>query len=181
MTEKTPQKSKFLAGYKVKEFDWDIFANMLRIQCTQEEIAFCFGMSVDTLSRRCLEEKGKTFAELRKIFGSDGNCNLRRRLWKSAMSDKSKDSMKAAIWLSKQHLGMREAPEANPLDSLKPLIIKRQSGETYELGLYSHDQSHSGHIEGTADRGEGRQAAGEHDELATGESDAGDRGETESS
>lgn len=147
MTEvsNTPQKpKKKYKPYRVKTFDWDVFANLVRIQCTEEEIAYTFDMSIDTLSRRCMQEKGKTFAELRKIFASDGKCDLRRRLWRIAFNDRYKDTTKAAIWLSKNYLGMRDSIDPDTGKQVVPIIIENPDGSTIEMKIVERsDEQHT--------------------------------------
>jgi hypothetical protein len=69
------------------------------IACTMEEIGAVTGLSVDTLERRYAEpiKKGREL----------GKASLRRELWRLAMNG----NLGAQIWLSKQHLGMREQHE----------------------------------------------------------------------
>jgi hypothetical protein len=80
LTEKQLDELKTLAG----------------MHCTNEEIAQFFGMSTDTLTAN--------FAEPLALGKARGKISLRRSLWGSA----NKGSVRAQIWLSKQHLGMSE-------------------------------------------------------------------------
>jgi hypothetical protein len=82
-----------------------------------------------------MQEKGKTFAELRKIFGGEGKISIRRRLWKQAFNDNCKDNVKACIWLSKNYLGMADKIEDDRFKDLKPIIIRTSTEGEIKLSL----------------------------------------------
>ena len=78
------------------KLDEDLILKLAQIHCTDREIAAIVGCSVDTLDRR--------YAELISKGKEQGKMTLRRNLWQLA----NKGNLSACIWLSKQHLGMRD-------------------------------------------------------------------------
>lgn len=84
------------------------FIKMVEIQCTAEEIASVFNVSADTLDRRIKEFYGSesSFAEIYKKHSARGKSSLRRYMFKMAEKNPT-----MAIWLSKQHLGMKDRHE----------------------------------------------------------------------
>ncbi len=107
--EKKPKKE-----YKKKEIDWELVEKLASIMCTQEEIAYVVGVSVDTLSRR------KEFAEVIKKGQAKGKASLRRMQWKSAENGNAT----MQIWLGKQWLGQVEKQEINTDGSITINIIR---------------------------------------------------------
>jgi hypothetical protein len=82
------------------ELDMELIERAASIMCTMEEIAVLAGCSVDTLERRAREpiDRGR----------EKGRASLRRWMWDNA----KKGNTSIQIWLSKQHLGMRDkSPE----------------------------------------------------------------------
>lgn len=94
-------------GPKIKEVDWRLVDNLLRIQCTGEEIAGAIGVSYDTLERRCKEDNDCKFADYSEQKRMGGRASLRRMQWKTA--DSGNPTMQ--IWLGKQMLGQRDKME----------------------------------------------------------------------
>lgn len=90
-------------GRPKKEIDYDQLEKCMGWQCTEEEIADFFNISVDTLERRCKEHYGITFAEAYKKYSATGKMSLRRYQFNLA-----KTNAGMAIWLGKQLLGQRE-------------------------------------------------------------------------
>jgi len=87
--------------------DFEKVIQMIRIQCTAEEICDVIGMSVDTLGRRIAEREiddVKNFADLYKKHQGEGKASLRRAQWKAAQN--GNPSM--LIWLGKQMLGQKD-------------------------------------------------------------------------
>jgi hypothetical protein len=124
MAENLPQKTRIDVNKSDKEIDWNVFRRSCIAQCTAEEIAASFEMSADTLSRRCMEEKGKTFAELKRIFAPEGLGSLRSKMYQKAMDDNAKGQVKMMIWLSKNYLGMADKIEDDRYKDLEPLVIE---------------------------------------------------------
>ena len=94
--------------------DWDHIARMASIHCTQEEMAFIAGCSVDTLENRCQKKFGVSFSDFCSKKKSFGKMSLRRAMWNKALGDEEKGvapDNTMMIWLSKNHLGMAEKTE----------------------------------------------------------------------
>ena len=83
---------------------------LCQIQCTGEEIASFFGISYDTLERRCKEQFKVSLAEYIKEKSAKGKSSLRRLQWKAAMNG----NVTMLIWLGKQYLG--QADKTNYVD-----------------------------------------------------------------
>lgn len=86
---------------KYKTVDRDLVYKLACIQCTPEEIAEVVGIAVGQLKKRfgSLLEKGK----------QAGKKSLRRAMWEKAINGDTR----VQIFLSKQYLGMKDAPEDN--------------------------------------------------------------------
>ena len=92
------------------EVDFAEVDKLCQIQCTGEEIASFFGISYDTLERRCKEKFKVSLAEYIKEKSAKGKSSLRRMQWKAAMNG----SVTMLIWLGKQYLG--QADKTNYID-----------------------------------------------------------------
>jgi hypothetical protein len=101
-------------GRPRKEIDWNEFEKLCKLQCTLDEICGWFGVCDETLNARCKEHYGETFSVIFKQKRGSGKASLRRTLWKQA-----EKSPAAAIWLSKQHLGMTDKIEQNTTAEIK--------------------------------------------------------------
>jgi hypothetical protein len=86
--------------------DWDKIEKMGAIFCTAEEIAAVHGCSVDTISRRCEEVYGITFAEYLNEKQAYGRRSLRRKQYQKAVEEGDRVML---IWLGKQYLGQSES------------------------------------------------------------------------
>lgn len=91
-------------GPKLTEVDWQLCQNLLRIQCTGEEISGAMGMSYDTLERACKRDHGMKFAEYSELKRAEGKASLRRAQWKAAQEG----NPTMLVWLGKQMLGQRD-------------------------------------------------------------------------
>lgn len=67
-----------------KEVDFAILERLLSVQSTGEEIASFFGISYNTLVRRCLDHYGKTFEDVAKDMHNRGKSTLRITQMKTA-------------------------------------------------------------------------------------------------
>lgn len=85
------------------EIDIDELIRMINIQCTQEEIAYVLGISVDTLALRIKQIYGVSFTEFYKKHNAMGKMSIRRAQFKLMETNAA-----MAIWLGKQYLGQRE-------------------------------------------------------------------------
>ncbi|HEV8036732.1 hypothetical protein [Yoonia sp.] len=94
-----------------KEFDQ--LVNMIRIQCTRDEICDILNMSDDTLNRRLKERGEKNFAALYKKHSGEGKASLRRAQWKAAQDG----NPTMLVWLGKQMLGQRDKKDLDHTSS----------------------------------------------------------------
>ena len=90
-----------MTGRPKKVIDYKLVEKLAKIQCTQEEIASILEISVRTLQR------DDDFCRLYKKCQDEGKKSLRRIQYKIAENGNA--SM--AIFLGKQYLGQRDAPE----------------------------------------------------------------------
>lgn len=74
--------------------------------CTEEDIAGFFGVSLDTIERRCKEWYSATFADIYKELSAKGRVSVRRAQFKLISGESPNCSM--AIWLGKQYLGQSD-------------------------------------------------------------------------
>lgn len=92
-----------------KPIDKNIFENLCKIQCTLEEIAAIFSVSVDKvqywIKTNYFHEDGTPcgFIEVKKALAGEGRARLRQMQWKTA-----EKSVPMQIWLGKQYLGQRD-------------------------------------------------------------------------
>ena len=106
-----------------KEFEQ--LVNMIRIQCTRDEICDILGMSDTTLNRR-IKEQGiegvDNFEALYKKHQGEGKASLRRAQWKAAQDG----NPTMLVWLGKQMLGQKDKQElSGPNGGAIPVEIKR--------------------------------------------------------
>ena len=99
-------------GRPKKELDKDVIAKLSQIGCTQEEIGSVVGISARTLQRR--------YADLVAENKNIGKASLRKRMWASAL----KGNPNMMIWLSKNHLGMKDRTVQETVVEPLPLIIE---------------------------------------------------------
>jgi hypothetical protein len=62
--------------------DWAQFDKLCAIHCTLEEIASFLDVSMDTIERRCIQDKKKPFAELWRQKAAKGKISIRRKIWR---------------------------------------------------------------------------------------------------
>lgn len=84
------------------------FEKLCGLQCTQEEICDFFNVDDKTLTAWCKKTYNKSFSEVFREKRSLGKISLRRNMFKQ-----SEKNPTMAIWLSKQHLGMKDQIETN--------------------------------------------------------------------
>lgn len=106
-----------------KEFEQLI--NMIRIQCTRDEICGILNMSETTLNRR-IKEQGiegvDNFEALYKKHQDEGKASLRRSQWKAAQDG----NPTMLVWLGKQVLGQKDKQEfSGPDGGAIPVRIER--------------------------------------------------------
>ena len=114
-------------GRPPKEIDWNIFDGLCEIHCTKEEIANICDVSLDTIENKIKQEFGETFSAYYKKKSANGKKSLRRRLYDIALSNHP-GAITAAIWLSKNYLGMKDKIEEDT-GEIEPFIINTTKGE----------------------------------------------------
>ena len=108
------------------EVDLDLLEKLAEIQCTKKEIAYCLGISIDTLARR--------FADYVDKGQSMGRMRLRRAMWVNAID---KENTVMQIFLSKNILGYKDVPDTEdddnkPLPWVAPVATVKQEEVTNE-------------------------------------------------
>jgi len=116
-------------GRTPTELNMKTLIQAAKIQCTKEEAAAICEVSADTIDRR-LAEEGKTWTDFYLEHSSGGKASLRRAMFKSAIED---GNVTSQIWLSKQHLGMRDKSEIG-FDPDKPAKFILNMGKKLNEG-----------------------------------------------
>ena len=99
------------------------------MQCSAQEVADWFHVSVDTLDRRLHEEYKCGFAEFFARHRTKGKMAIRRNLFQL-----SSHNATAAIFLAKNHLGMTDKLETvHAGDEKRPIVIQGVTAETKRL------------------------------------------------
>ena len=94
---------------KMPEIKWEEFEKLCNIQCTEEEIAWFFGISISYLKKKVKEQYDEPFDVVYKKYQAGGKVSIRR----SQFYLKNKSSA-MAMFLGKVYLGQRETtPEEN--------------------------------------------------------------------
>jgi len=83
------------------EKQYDMIDQLIKIQCTGEEIAAVLKVDYDTLGKRIKEKHEINLSEYIKNNKGAGKASLRRMLWKSA----EKGNATTLKWLSANILG----------------------------------------------------------------------------
>jgi AraC-like DNA-binding protein len=94
-------------GRPKKEIDFEALEKLCMIQCTEEEIAAYFGISIDTLERRINEQYNQTFAEYFAQNRGKGKMSLRRAQYTAAMAGNTT----MLVWLGKNWLSQTDKQE----------------------------------------------------------------------
>lgn len=89
------------------------FLKLVSMQCTQEEIASWFNISVDTLDRWCLREMGEKLAEFWDKRKFTGKVRVRKAQF-AIMEAGGSGAATMAIFLGKALLGQRDTPPDTP-------------------------------------------------------------------
>lgn len=115
---------------------WEQVDNLLKINCTGEEIAAVLNIDYDTLAKRCVDEKKCLYSEYIKKGNQNFKTSLKRLQWRSAQGDikEIKDeagnviekkviiqpNVTMQIWLGKQYLNQSDKIE-NTIESAEPI------------------------------------------------------------
>lgn len=111
-------------GRPETELNMKTLIQCAKIQCTKEEAAAVCEVSADTIDRR-LADMGTNWTDFYAEHAAGGKASLRRALFKSAIED---GNVTSQIWLSKQHLGMKDRTE-HGFDPDKPAVFKLNMGK----------------------------------------------------
>lgn len=93
-----------MAGRPEAEIDWNSVDRLLEAGCFTTEIAARFGISVDTLYRRCATDHNVKYTEYSRQKKANGESLLRAAQFKNAM----KGNTTMQVWLGKQRLKQRD-------------------------------------------------------------------------
>lgn len=121
-------------GRPIKEINWEQVENMLKIQCTEKEIASVLGVSRQTLNEKCKKEYGITFLALSEQNRVWGKISLRRQMF-----NRAKKSDPVLIFMAKNHLGMTDRPEYER-ESDSGEILKAIRGEIQQITGVTQDE-----------------------------------------
>lgn len=116
-------------GRSETDLNMETLMQCAKIQCTKEEAAAVCEVSADTIDRR-LAEQGTTWTEFFTAHSSGGKASLRRAMFKSALQD---GNVTSQIWLSKQHLGMKDRNEVG-FDPERPAKFVMNMGKKLNNG-----------------------------------------------
>jgi Zn-dependent peptidase ImmA (M78 family) len=94
-------------GRPKTEIDLETLNKLIGIQCTAEEIASYFEVSIDTIDRRLQEAYNMGFAEYFKQNKGKGKVSLRRAQFQSAIDGNTT----MQIWLGKNWLNQTDKQE----------------------------------------------------------------------
>jgi len=133
LMSKKPEEKKRERGRPLLDINWKLAEELVNIHCTAEEIASVLGIHEDTLKLRCKSDNDLIFSVWYKKHEGEGKKSLRRYMWNSA----KKGNVTMQIWLSKQHLGMRD--RIDEVTDQKPVIIRNKDGSSITLGTTKID------------------------------------------
>lgn len=102
------------AGRPRTEIDQEQFEKLCGLQCSLNEIAGWFRCSDDTIENWCKREYKMNFSDVYKKYATSGKISLRRYQFELAQKHPA-----MAIWLGKQYLGQKDAPESEDPEALK--------------------------------------------------------------
>lgn len=128
------------------EIDMDQLIECCKHLCTKEETAAICRVSCDTIERRLID-MGTSWLEFYEQYSSDGKMSLRRALYDGALGRRRKKdgtiedvepSTTAQIWLSKQHLGMKDRNEVG-FDPERPAKFVMSMGKKLNNGENDDD------------------------------------------
>lgn len=107
-------------GPQPTQINWDEFDKLASYQCTQEEIAGFFGVSLDTLERACLAQRGVKLAELWSKRQFTGRVKL-RKLQFQIIERMGPGASTMAIYLDKKMFPNENPDRPQPTDVEKPV------------------------------------------------------------
>jgi hypothetical protein len=105
--------------FELSDADFEKLINMIRIQCTQNEICGIFGVTDKTLNEALRRRDQPGFSELYKKHQDEGRASLRRAQWKAAQDG----NPTMLVWLGKQMLGQRDKQEIEHKGGLNITLV----------------------------------------------------------
>ena len=133
MAEASKKKKKKPGAGRPKQFEIkkEDFESFCSIQCTKAEMAQILKCSTSTIEKWCKKEYGENYSNVYKRYSGFGKMSLRRAMFRNACKN---NNSSIQIWLSKQHLGMRDQHEVDV--NIKPFIVEAPDGsEVIKLGV----------------------------------------------
>lgn len=97
----------------------DLFEKMCSLLCDDQEMAHSLRMTVDEMREKAAKAYGAPYDEVRAEYTAVGRRNLRAAQMQSALNG----NPTMQIWLGKQYLGQKDAPE--PSDQ-RPAIQSKE-------------------------------------------------------
>lgn len=123
MPEKKPNKAGKNAQGRprtiITDQEWEQIERLCHIQCTAQEIASIFKISLDILKRNIVETHGITCEEYLHKHAAGGKASLRRYQWDLA----KKGNPAMLIWLGKQWLNQSDKQDIGN-NANNPLTIQ---------------------------------------------------------
>lgn len=114
---------------------WEQLDKICEMQCTREEAAAYFDISIDTMDERVKEKFGCTYHVYQQSKVLKGRTSLRRMQWQSAQ----KGNVQMQIWLGKQYLGQADKLENKQTNiSLADLIVERDVSPNVDKYVEPH-------------------------------------------
>jgi hypothetical protein len=110
--------------FELSDEEFGKLLNMVRIQCTQEEICGIYGVTDKTLNEALRRRGEPGFSEFYKKHQDEGRASLRRAQWKAAQDG----NPTMLVWLGKQMLGQRDRKDLDHTSSdgtMTPAAIER--------------------------------------------------------
>ena len=99
-------ESKKPTGKPLRYVDYELFKKLCGIFCTQDEISYIMGLSVDSLEKWADDLFGCTLGAVWRKHIAYGKRSLRRAQLQNAL----KGNATMQIWLGKQFLGQSDNP-----------------------------------------------------------------------
>lgn len=114
---------------------WEQLDKLCEMQCTREEAAAYFDISIDTMDERVKEQYGCTYYIYQQSKVLKGRTSLRRMQWQSAQ----KGNVQMQIWLGKQYLGQSDKIDNKQTNiSLADLIVERDVSPNVDKYVEPH-------------------------------------------
>ena len=96
-------------GRPKKEFNQELFEELCKIQCTEQEIAAVMDMSIELVNQNCKSLYGLTFLDVYAQKRAAGKPSMRRKQYQKAMDGDTT----MLIWLGKNMLEQRDRVETD--------------------------------------------------------------------